>query len=121
MSGVARVLALGTLAILGLLAFYVAAPSAFARGKGGTSGIDWHCVPSFGEQKLVGMKCTGIRSGSILHKAGIVDGDILTSVDGKPTLSPRDMMGAVRDLKEADHAQLKVLRGGKEQTLSYVK
>lgn len=93
----------------------------WARAKGGTSGIDWHCTPSFGEQKLMGMKCTGIKSASILHKAGIKDGDIVESIDGKPTLSPRDMMNSVRDLKDADKAEIKVIRGGKERTLSYVK
>jgi membrane-associated protease RseP (regulator of RpoE activity) len=106
---------------LSAISFSAGSHASWARGKGGTSGIDWHCTPSFGEQKLMGMKCTGIKPASILHKAGIKDGDIVTSVDGKPTLSPRDMMNSVRDLKEADRASIKVIRDGKERTLSYVK
>ena len=83
--------------------------------------MDWHCTPSFGEQRLVGMKCTDIKSSSILHRVGVQDGEIVTSVDGKPTLSPRDMMRAVKDLKAANQAEIKVLRGGKEQKLNYAK
>jgi S1-C subfamily serine protease len=92
-----------------------------ARSRGGGGGIGAYCIPSFGESTLAGMRCTNVRPDSILSKAGVKSGDIVTSVDGKPTLSPRDMMNSVSFLRRAGQAELKVIREGKEQMLTYTK
>jgi S1-C subfamily serine protease len=108
------------LAALAFASLLLASGTAAARHRRASGGkVDAHCIPSFGESRIIGMKCTGIKPSSILHKVGVKDGDIVTSVDGKPTLSPRDMMTAMKDLKDSTQSELKVIREGKERTLSY--
>ena len=58
-------------------------------------------IPSFDEAVRIGLvKTDGIilspLTGSIAEKSGLLDGDILLSIDGKTILSPEDMIMKVK-------------------------
>jgi putative serine protease PepD len=50
-------------------------------------------------------------------RAGIQAGDVVTEVDGEPVQDPEDVAQAIEDNKPGDRVEVKVQRGGSEQTV----
>lgn len=65
-----------------------------------------------------GFKCTKILAGSGFYKAGIVDGDIVKSVDGKKINSLLVAGKLLRKIENADYSQIVIVRDGRESILA---
>jgi putative serine protease PepD len=56
-------------------------------------------------------------SGGPAEKAGIQPGDVVTEVDGDTVRDPEDVAQAIDDKEPGDRVEVKVRRGGSEQTI----
>jgi len=59
----------------------------------------------------------GVFIDSPADKAGIVAGDIVVAVDGKPVLGIRDLLDQVTMHKPGEKVQIRLFRGPLEMTL----
>jgi serine protease Do len=64
-----------------------------------------------------GVVIAKVTEGSPAAKAGLVDGDILTSVDGNPVKEPRDLQRLVAAMQRGKPVELTVLRDGATKAL----
>ena len=69
--------------------------------------------------RIVGMKVTGIKPGSVLAQIGIENGDRLETVNGYEMSDPQKMLEAYARLRIADRLVLRVSRGGRPTELHY--
>jgi general secretion pathway protein C len=69
--------------------------------------------------RVVGMKISGIRQGSLLGALGIENGDQLNSLNGFEMNDPTKMLEAYNKLLHADHVTASVLRGGKPVDIDF--
>ena len=60
----------------------------------------------------IGFKMSQIDDGSIYQKAGVVDGDIITAVNGQELNSVAGSITLLKTLKGADHVEIDIRRGG---------
>ncbi|CAN5659316.1 hypothetical protein BH23PLA1_BH23PLA1_26730 [soil metagenome] len=65
-----------------------------------------------------GVPVTSVLEGSPAAEAGLEVGDLLTSLDGRWTLSASDAFEAAAGVSPGESAELVVLRDGEEQTLT---
>ena len=72
----------------------------------------------FGVPEEAGVMVSKVESGSPAEKAGIKVGDILTAVDGKPTVSSIDVRQRIRSGDEGTQATVELWRKGKVQTVT---
>ena len=56
-------------------------------------------------------------AGGPAAEAGVQPGDVITEVDGDEVRGPEDVAQAIEDDKPGDRVELKVQRGGSEQTV----
>jgi general secretion pathway protein C len=71
--------------------------------------------------RVVGMKITGIKPGSVLSMLGIENGDRLETINGFEVSNPEKMLEAYARLRsEAEKLQIRVSRAGKPMNLDYV-
>jgi putative serine protease PepD len=56
-------------------------------------------------------------AGGPAAEAGIQPGDVITEVDGDRVSEPDDVAAAIEDNKPGDRVEVKVQRGGSEQTI----
>ena len=68
---------------------------------------------------IVGYKVRFVRSSSPLGKAGLLRGDIIKSVNGEDVSNPSAAMGALKNIKNADSATIKIIRANQEKELEY--
>jgi len=66
-----------------------------------------------------GLKVVAVDQGSIAQKIGIAPDDTLQEINGYRLNSSQDMSKIYEALKNADDFEVKVLRGGKPETLRY--
>ena len=64
-----------------------------------------------------GAAAAGLRSARNGARGGIVLGDVIRSVNGRPVRSPNDVYSALQKSRPGDDADLVVLRDGKEQAV----
>ncbi len=70
-----------------------------------------------GSAKRAGAQIVSVASGTPAAKAGLKNGDVITSVNGKPVDSATALVGQVRELAAGDQAQLTVFRDGAKETI----
>ena len=75
--------------------------------------------PSFSAGKPDGFVVTGIGQGSLYHRLGIVDGDVIQGVNNRPLQTADDVMMLFNTLKEGSTASLTLKRRGSQETLNY--
>ena len=68
---------------------------------------------------IIGYKVRFVRSSSPLGKAGLQRGDIIKSVNGEDVSNPSAAMGALKNIKNADSATIKIIRANQEKELEY--
>lgn len=76
-------------------------------------------APEKDGDRILGMKVTGIKPGSVLAQIGIENGDRLESVNGYEMSDPQRMLEAYARLRIADRLVLRVTRGGKPTEIRY--
>ncbi len=76
-------------------------------------------APEKDGDRILGMKVTGIKPGSVLAQIGIENGDRLESVNGYEMSDPQRMLEAYARLRIADRLELRVSRGGKPAEIRY--
>jgi putative serine protease PepD len=59
-----------------------------------------------------------VTSGSPAAKAGLQVGDLVVELDGQAVTSKDDLVGRIRDHQPGDRVTLKLVRDGKEQTVT---
>jgi putative serine protease PepD len=65
-----------------------------------------------------GAKVAGVQQGSPADKAGLQQGDVIHTVDGKAVNSSEDVVSAIESLKPGDEVTLGIERGGKSSTVT---
>jgi len=70
------------------------------------------------EDGAIGYRLSGIRRGSVLAAIGLQNGDLLQSINGRPTTSPQEVLAAYSGLRGQSSWSLRVRRRGADTTLS---
>jgi hypothetical protein len=65
----------------------------------------------------MGFRLYGIRRGSVLAALGLLNGDLLKSINGRPTTTPQEVLAAYSGLRGASSWALSINRRGTEMTL----
>jgi len=68
---------------------------------------------------IVGYKVRFVRSSSPLGSIGLKRGDIIKSVNGEDVSNPAAAMGALKNIKNADSATIRIIRENQEKELEY--
>ena len=75
--------------------------------------------PKMKDGQSLGMEIRGIRSGTLLTKLGIRNGDILESVNGQSLTSTDAALGAYTTLRTSDKFTLSIRRKGESMMINY--
>lgn len=67
---------------------------------------------------IIGFKMSQIDDGSIYSKAGVVNNDVITSINGQELNSVAGSIALLRSLKGADHLEVEIRRDGVAQKIS---
>lgn len=67
---------------------------------------------------IIGFKMSQIDDGSIYSKAGVTNGDVITSINGTELNSVAGSIALLRSLKGADHLEVEIRRDGVPQKIS---
>ncbi len=73
--------------------------------------------PHFKGSKTIGYRLSYISKASILNRIGLKRGDIIVSVNGKPTSNPLKMMNLYSQLSNMTSINLNILRNGTKKTI----
>ncbi|GEM_PF-3327840 len=73
--------------------------------------------PYFKGTKTIGYRISYLSKASILNKIGIKRGDIIVSVNGRPTSNTMQMMSLYSQLSNMTSVNLDILRNGKKKTI----
>lgn len=73
---------------------------------------------SLGREQAEGLLLLWLEDGGPAQKAGLLVGDILVGVDGRPVGDPDDLFGALNSETVGRSVPVEVLRGGKRETQS---
>jgi membrane-associated protease RseP (regulator of RpoE activity) len=80
------------------------------------------CVPNFTKGRspasVRGFKCTDIQAGTGLAKAGLMENDIILSVDGKKVNTPQAASKFIKKIEIAEYDKIVILRDGREEILA---
>ena len=85
-----------------------------------TQDITPELAQSFGLQRTSGAIIAGVVRNGPADKAGIVPGDILLAVDGKPIADTTEMLNLIAQLPPGGKAKMTVLRKNREAALDVV-
>ena len=85
-----------------------------------TQDITPELAQSFGLQRSSGAIIAGVVRNGPADKAGIVPGDILLAVDGKPIADTTEMLNLIAQLPPGGKAKMTVLRKNREAALDVV-
>ena len=77
-------------------------------------------TPYYKNGKIIGFRVNGVKRNSFVYKMGIRRGDIILSVNDYPIRSMEEGFAAFERLKRASEINIRVLRRGREITLSYI-
>lgn len=87
-----------------------------------SSVVKWsgHCVPNFdlrANRRGPGFRCFNIESQEVLKDAGLVNGDIVTRIDGERLGTSAQAEKLLFEVRTEPDANVHVLRDGREQIL----
>lgn len=66
----------------------------------------------------LGVLITGVSEGSEAEKAGLKPGDVITAVDGKPTISTGALRNAIGVKRIGEKVKISFIRDGKDKTVT---
>lgn len=76
-------------------------------------------VPNFSSGQPDGFKLLSIKRGSLIHRAGLRDGDILKRVNGIEIDSPEKAFEVYEQVRNEPVITVEIVRGEKKRTFSY--
>lgn len=76
-------------------------------------------VPQVKDGKSLGFRVFNIRPGSVIDRMGLVNGDIVQSVNGVALDDPSKALAMLEDLRSADRLRVDFLRRNKPTTYTY--
>ncbi len=83
----------------------------------GIQDIDKYLAESFGLDSTNGVLVTGVSEGSPAKKAGLEDGDVIISVDDRPTNSVPELRNIIAMISPGTKSTLKIIRDSKEKEI----
>jgi len=75
--------------------------------------------PYFRRGKSEGLIVSQIQTGSVFANLGLMNGDIISSVNGKKMSSPEEAIGFYNSLKSGGEVNIEITRRGKKKMLNY--
>jgi general secretion pathway protein C len=69
--------------------------------------------------KIVGVRLSRVRSGTLLHTLGLKSGDVLKSINGFDMTNPQKALEAYGRLGNADNLKVQIERGRKPMTIDF--
>jgi general secretion pathway protein C len=75
--------------------------------------------PYFRRGKPEGLIVSQIKSGSVFSKLGLMNGDIIANVNGKPMSSPEEAFQFYNSLKSGENVNIEVTRRGQKKMFTY--
>jgi general secretion pathway protein C len=69
--------------------------------------------------RIVGLTMFGVRSNNLLGRIGLVNGDVLTRINGLEIASPDKALEAYARLRTADRLQVSVIRNGQPVNIDF--
>ena len=88
-------------------------PVRYARGKGVTLGI----MPDFAGVIKNGLRADFVTPGKPAALGGMIKGDIITAINGKPVNNIEDYMFRMKQLKHWQTISVEILRNGRKEVL----
>ncbi len=76
-------------------------------------------VPNFKNGEPDGFKLLSIKGGSLVHRSGLRDGDIIKRVNGIEIDSPEKAFEIYEQVKNEPVITVEIIRGGKNRTFTY--
>jgi membrane-associated protease RseP (regulator of RpoE activity) len=89
-------------------------PNMGSTGSRGPTGPKLGLMPSYDDAETRGMGVSGIVPGGAAEAAGILKGDRITAIAGKPVKNVQDYMKAMAGLKRGEPVEITLEREGKE-------
>ena len=77
-------------------------------------------TPHYVNGQLIGFRLSDLEPGSIFIKAGFVDGDVVTGINGQSLSDVASTVRLLHSLKQEAKADVTLVRGGREQTMQIV-
>jgi len=75
--------------------------------------------PYFRRGKSEGLIVSQIQADSIFSQLGLINGDIIGSVNGKQMSSPEEAFGFYNSLKSGEEVSIEITRRGQKRMLTY--
>ena len=75
--------------------------------------------PYFRRGKPEGLIVSQIKSGSVFAKLGLMNGDIIANVNGKPMSSPEEAFQFYSSLKSGENVNIEITRRGQKKMFTY--
>jgi len=75
--------------------------------------------PYFRRGKPEGLIVSQIQSGSVFAKLGLMNGDIIANVNGKPMSSPEEAFQFYNSLKSGENVNIEITRRGQKKMFTY--
>ena len=69
--------------------------------------------------RVAGVRLFGVKAGSLVATLGLQNGDRLDSINGFEIGSPEGALQAYARLRDAEHLEMKIERGGRETGMTY--
>jgi general secretion pathway protein C len=76
-------------------------------------------VPNFNNGEPDGFKLLSVKGGSLIHRSGLRDGDIIKRVNGTEIDTPERAFEVYEQVKNEPVITVEILRGGRSRTLTY--
>ena len=93
--------------------------SSYAKKPATLGELGWVERHTNAHGKADGFRVGGIRCGNDLHEAGLRNGDVVHSVNGKPLTSVAEALWAYATVNRNQRLQLRITRKGQTHTLLY--
>lgn len=77
-------------------------------------------IPDYAGQDIVGLKLSGVRENGPAHKAGLLEGDIITKLAGKEISNIYDFTYALGEMEAGKKYDVTVNRNGKSLSMTIV-
>ena len=93
------------------------AGSKFQRSRGGRFKVTFGIMPDYAGLEERGMRIDGVTKDKPAYRAGMLKGDIITAIEGKPVKNIYDYMARLQTLEAGTRVSVDIIRDDKETVL----